>query len=133
MYFAVIDTNVLISALLSKKPDTATVKILRKILDGTIRPLLNEKILEEYDDVFHRPQFHLQEKTIQKVFNAIQQFGIEMEPEPSTTEMIDEDDRIFLDTAAMKEGTFLITGNTKHFPKLSFIVTPAQMLNVIDN
>lgn len=34
-YYAVIDTNVFISALLSKNSDAATVKVLRAILDGT--------------------------------------------------------------------------------------------------
>ena len=38
-YYAVIDTNVFISALLSKNSDSATVKVLRAIIDGRIVPL----------------------------------------------------------------------------------------------
>lgn len=48
-YYAVIDTNVLISALLSKNSDAATVKVLRAIIDGRIVPLYHNEILAEYE------------------------------------------------------------------------------------
>lgn len=35
-YYAVIDTNVLLSAMLSKNADSATVKVLDAVFDGTI-------------------------------------------------------------------------------------------------
>lgn len=35
--YAVLDTNVLVSALLSGKPDTATVQVLEALLDKKIR------------------------------------------------------------------------------------------------
>ncbi len=53
IYYAVIDTNVFISALLSKNSDAATVKVLRAILDGRIVPLYHDEILIEYDEVLH--------------------------------------------------------------------------------
>ena len=43
----VIDTNVLISALLSKHRDAATVRVLEAVFDGTIIPVFNDEILEE--------------------------------------------------------------------------------------
>ena len=132
MYLAVVDTNVLVSALLSKKSDVATIKVFRKMLDGTISPVYNSKILEEYEEVLHREKFHFEEKTIQVVFTAIKQFGMEVTPEETTEKMIDEDDRIFYDTALSVQGAFLITGNTKHYPDLSFIVTPVQMLEILE-
>ena len=46
--YAVIDTNVLVSALFSVHPDSATVIIRDKISDGTIVPLYNEEIFDEY-------------------------------------------------------------------------------------
>ncbi len=45
VYYAVIDTNVFISALLSKRTDAATVKVLEAIFDGTIVPLYHKDIL----------------------------------------------------------------------------------------
>jgi len=43
---------------------------------------------------------------------------------------INEDDRIFYDTAVEAEA-YLITGNIRHFPKEAFIITPAQFLTVV--
>ena len=50
-YYAVIDTNVFISALLSKRADTATLQVLEAMFDGKIVPLYYDEILAEYDEV----------------------------------------------------------------------------------
>lgn len=131
--YAVIDTNVLISAVISKKSDAATVKVLRKVFDGSICPIYNSKILEEYNEVLRRPKFHLQEQTVAVVISAIKQFGIELNLMTSSETMIDEDDRIFLDTAMAFEGAFLVTGNMKHFPNLPIVVSPKQMLDFVSD
>lgn len=54
VYYAVIDTNVFISALLSKRTDAATVRVLEAMFDGKIVPLYHEDILTEYEEVLHR-------------------------------------------------------------------------------
>ena len=77
-YYAVIDTNVLISALLSKKEDSATIKVLDAVFEGKIIPLYHQDILAEYDEVLHREKFHLQEKVIQIVLEAVRQYGVEV-------------------------------------------------------
>ena len=51
----VVDTNVIVSALLSKKDDAATVQVLRAMLGGGFTPLYHEDILDEYEEVLHRP------------------------------------------------------------------------------
>lgn len=43
-FYAVIDTNVLLSALLSKSEDSATVKVLDAVFDGKIIPLYHQDI-----------------------------------------------------------------------------------------
>ena len=58
MVYAVIDTNVLVSAIFSAHPDSATVIIRERIMDGTIIPLYNAEIFDEYCDVLARPKFH---------------------------------------------------------------------------
>ena len=74
-YYAVIDTNVFISALLSKNSDVATVKVFRAVLDGRIVPLYHNDILAEYDEVLHRQKFHFREESIQLVLMVIKEFG----------------------------------------------------------
>lgn len=133
-YYAVIDTNVFISALLSKNGDAATVKVLRAILDGSIVPLYHNEILTEYNEVLHRKMFHFQEKSIQMVLTAVKEFGVEIFPQPTGEIFVDMDDLIFYEVAMEKrnDDAYLVTGNQKHYPIRNFIVTPAEMMEIIE-
>lgn len=62
--YAVIDTNVIVSALLSRYQDSATVKILDHLYDRDIVPVYNDEILEEYEAVLGRSKFNFSEKTV---------------------------------------------------------------------
>lgn len=133
-YYAVIDTNVFISALLSKNRDAATVKVLRTILDGRIVPLYHNEILAEYDEVLHREKFSFKEESIQVVLTAVKKFGIEVFPQPTGEIFVDMDDLIFYEVAMEKrdDDAYLVTGNKKHYPIKDFIVTPAEMMAILD-
>ena len=85
--YAVIDTNVIVSALLSKRNDSATVRVFRAMLGGQIVPLYHEDILDEYEEVLRRSKFHLSEDLICTVISAVKQYGIEVLPE--STEMVE--------------------------------------------
>lgn len=134
VYYAVIDTNVFISALLSKRVDAATVKVLDAMFDGTIVPLYHEEILAEYDEVLHRSKFRFQEETIQTVVNAVKQYGVEIFPQPTGEVLVDMDDLVFYEVAMEKrdDDAYLVTGNQKHYPIRDFIVTPAEMMEIIE-
>ena len=133
-YYAVIDTNVLISALLSKKEDSATIKVLDAVFEGKIIPLYHQDILAEYDEVLHREKFHLQEKVIQTVLEAVRQYGVEVFPQPTGAVLIDMDDLVFYEVAMEKreDNAYLVTGNQKHYPFRDFIVTPAEMMKIME-
>lgn len=73
-YFAVIDTNVLVSALLKK--NTPPDKVVRQALGGDIIPLLNEEILNEYQEVLSRAKFKFSENEIETVITGIVNRGI---------------------------------------------------------
>lgn len=132
-YYAVIDTNVFVSALISKREDSATVRVLEAIFNGKIIPLYHEEMLAEYNEVLHRKKFHFKEETIQTVINALIQHGIEVFPQPTGEILIDMDDLIFYEVAMEKrdDDAYLVTGNQKHYPVREFIVTPAEMLEII--
>lgn len=133
-YYAVVDTNVLISALLSKNEDSATVKVMDAVFDGRIIPLYHRDILAEYAEVLHRKKFHFDEKLIWTVLEAVRQFGVEVFPQPTGEILADMDDLIFYEVAMEKReaGAYLVTGNQKHYPVRSFIVTPAEMMEIIE-
>lgn len=134
-YYAVIDTNVLLSALLSKNKDSATVKVLDAVFSGKIIPLYHQDILIEYNEVLHREKFHLQNEVIQIILDAIEQYGIEIFPQSTGAVLIDMDDLIFYEVAMEKreDDTYLVTGNQKHYPFRDFIVTPAKMIEIIES
>ena len=111
---AVVDTNVLVAALLSKRDDSATVRVIRAMISGEFIPLYHEDILAEYEDVLHRKKkYDLSESAIQTVLNAIRRFGIEVFPKPTGEIFIDEDDIIFYEVAMEKreDNAYLVTGN----------------------
>jgi putative PIN family toxin of toxin-antitoxin system len=64
MIYAVIDTNVIVSALITHNPAAATVAVVEHLLSGEITPIYNEEILNEYDEVLHRPKFNLSHNDI---------------------------------------------------------------------
>lgn len=132
-YYAVIDTNVFISALLSKNNGAATVKVLRAIFNGIIVPLYHNEILAEYNEVLHREKFHFKEKSIQIVLTAVKEFGIEVFPQPTGEIWVDMDDLIFYEVVMEKrsDNAYLVTGNQKHYPIRDFIVTPAEMIKIL--
>ena len=74
-YYAVLDTNVLVSAML--KHNSIPAEVLAEALNGDIIPVLNEDILAEYEDAY------------------------------------------------------LVTGNIKHFPIKTYVVTPREMLDIV--
>lgn len=135
IYYAVIDTNVIVSALLSKNNDAATVQVLEAVLKGHIIPLYHQYILEEYDEVLHRPKFHLQDKIIIRVIGAIKQYGVEVFPKPTGEILIDMDDLVFYEVSMEKrdDDAYLVTGNQKHYPVKNFIVTPFEMMQILND
>ena len=130
--YAVIDTNVIISALLSRHQDTATVKILDHLYDRTIIPVYNDEILEEYADVLQRPKFNFPDNVIKTTLEAIRKGGLNSDRINSNEEFPDPKDVVFYEVAMSVEDSYLVTGNLKHFPKKSFIVSPAEMVEIIN-
>ena len=134
MIYAVIDTNVFVSALLTKNTDAATVKVYDAIADGLITPLYHENILKEYDEVLRRPKFGFAGNKIKTFMDMILKYGIEVFPKSTGEILVDMDDLIFYEVAMEKRGddSYLVTGNKKHYPIKDFIVTPAEMILILE-
>lgn len=132
MVYAVIDTNVLVSAIFAAHPDSATVIVRDKIMDGTIVPLYNAEIFDEYRDVLTRPQFHFPAELVDAILDVILQKGLSLERTKTEEVFTDPKDVVFYEIALSKEGAYLVTGNTKHFPATPIVVTPAELLRILD-
>jgi len=132
--YAVIDTNVLVSALLSSHTDSATVKVVEKIFTSEVIPVFSKEILSEYHEVLKRKKIHFDEKTVVAFLQAYENIGVMVIPEPSNEKLLDMKDLPFYEVVLSKQNdnAYLVTGNMKHFPKKPFIVTPNEFLEIID-
>lgn len=132
--YAVIDTNVLVSALLSSKNDTATVQIVSKVINGEIIPVYSNIITKEYRQVLSRKKFGFSSATIEYLLSAIEKYGILVDPAPSGIMLPDMKDLPFYEVVLEKrnDDTYLVTGNIKHFPKKPFVVTPRELLDILN-
>lgn len=131
-YYVVIDTNVLVSAML--KWDSVPGHIMELVFEGPVVPILNEQIVKEYREVLLRPKFHFPEEIIYDVMKEIQNKGIRVDAEKIDIELPDSKDRVFYEVVMeerKREDAYLVTGNIKHFPESFFIVTPREMLDII--
>lgn len=135
MFYAVFDTNVLVSALLSTHDDAATVQVVARMLGGEVTPLYSDDVFQEYEEVLCRPKFHFSPTLVDGLLSAIHGFGIRVEPSPTEETLPDMKDLPFYEVVMEKQddGAYLITGNTKHFPQKRFVVTPAEFLRLIES
>ena len=133
MVYAVIDTNVFVSALITHNSNASTARVLENLLLHRIIPLYNDDIIKEYDEVLHRAKFKLSEEQISTVIEHVKENGIDSSRFPYAGEMPDEDDRDFYEVCLSKEDSFLVTGNLKHFPKEPQVITAAEMMEILDN
>ena len=130
--YAVIDTNVLVSAML--KWSSVPGNIIEFAFSGVIIPVLNERIVSEYREVLMREKFHLTKEIVDDVIQALEDQGEYIDTDNMDYELLDPKDVVFYAIVMEKrkeEDTYLVTGNIKHFPQVSYVVTPKEMLDVI--
>ena len=126
----VIDTNVLVSAVLS--PNGIPAKIMETVYSGEFEPIVTDEILEEYYCVLNYKKFGFSQKIVLQMLNFFKQFLLPLPPASLSVKCIDPDDTKFLAAAVTGDAEFLITGNRKHFPKnISNLVitTPRDMFD----
>lgn len=131
MIKAVIDTNVIVSAYITKNLEAATSKVLEAVMQCKLIPIFNDQILNEYSEVLHRKKFGIPEHLVKWILDKIITNGVRSERVISGEFFPDPKDVVFYEVALSKEDAYLVTGNTKHFPKKPIVVTPAEMLEIL--
>ena len=133
-YYAVIDTNVIVSSML--KHNSIPGKIIDLIFEKSIVPLLNEEIIDEYYDVLSRNMFGFNKEVIDNTINEIKLSGIFLERKEALEAFIDSDDIVFYEIVMSARNTmdaYLITGNLKHYPVRNYVVTLREMIEIIEH
>ena len=129
MIYAVIDTNVIVSSLLTRNHDSATARVMNAVYEGKVIPLVCDEILGEYEEVLHRAQLKLDPAKCDYILSLIRDQAEPMHPVHTDASMPDEDDRIFFEIALAGQDMFdsrLVTGNLKDYPKADFVVSPSE-------
>lgn len=91
-YFAVIDTNVLVSAALKWKSVPGS--IVNLAFNDVIVPLVNKEILEEYRSVLLRPKFHLTEEIVQDIIDEFVDHALNISEEHLDIDLPDPKDKV---------------------------------------
>lgn len=133
MIFAVLDTNVLISAALAHNKYSIPYSVFRGVVERRFVPLVDDNIVREYWEVFSRPKFSFMQETINDIVGNTIKFAINQPVPPSGIELPDSDDVIFYDVARAHQdkGAYLVTGNLRHFPNCEFAISPRDFMNII--
>ncbi len=125
----VLDTNILVSALLS--PFGPPSRVLDLVLAGDLVAAFDDRILAEYREVLARPKFHFAPEDVAAVFICLETAGEPVTARPLAATLPDPDDLPFLEVAAQTEA-WLITGNADHFPVdvrgTARVLRPAEFL-----
>lgn len=109
---AVIDTNVLISGLLSAR--AAPGAIVQQIVAGRLTAVFDDRILAEYRGVVVRPRLRIAPEDARLVLDALEAEGLNISAPPLPITLPDADDLPFLEVAAWADVP-LVTGNQRHF------------------
>ena len=92
--------------------------------------------MKEYREVLNRKKFGFSSEIVDYLLSAVEQFGILLEPSPSGVTLPDMKDLPFYEVVPEKrkesDAAYLVTGNTKHFPAKPFVVTPKELLDLLD-
>jgi uncharacterized protein len=133
MIRVVLDTNILISALLSPigPPAQTFLAVLR---EPDMQLCVSGEIFAEYEEVLRRPRFNRTEREIEATLRTIRERGHWVRPTERVRTCVDPDDDVFVECAQAAGAQYLVTGNARHFPAAwggTQIVTPRQFLEAV--
>jgi uncharacterized protein len=133
MIRVVLDTNVLVSALLHPGGPPALV-FLKAIEGRSVRLCVSGDVYAEYEEVIQRPRLKRSKEEVASALAAIREAALWVKAERKVRACLDPDDDIFLECAEAAQAHFLVTGNLKDFPADwadTGIVAPRQFLDVL--
>jgi len=125
----VIDTNVVVSGLLSANGPCA--RVLDAVMEGRVKLVYDARILAEYRDVLCRPRLKLKPA---QVVHFLEALGGQMSVVPERLKIVgpDPDDMAFIEAALAVPDATIVTGNLADFPgdilNGARLLTPAQAL-----
>lgn len=117
----IIDTNVLISALIQKSYPNFI--LFHCVLENRFEVCISEELLEEYLEVINRPKFNKYPDFLIKaelVISQIESIASKYYPRDRFETIADKADNRLLELAYESKADFLITGNSNDFTMTDF-------------
>jgi uncharacterized protein len=111
----VVDTNIVVSA--SLKPDGLQRTVLLLAINKPARLYVSPAILAEYRAVLARPELRIRKGLRHQLLQLIRRNAHWVTPVRRLEVASDPEDNIFLECADAARADYLITGNTRHFPR----------------
>jgi putative PIN family toxin of toxin-antitoxin system len=129
----VYDTNVVVSAVL--KAGSIPALLVNLALRGWLRPCLSPIILDEYETVLKRPKFGFDVRTVDAFLRDLRTAAVIVSPRSQIHAAPHEPDNRFLECAQAAQAQYLVTGNKRHSPFVSFgrtrIVSPSELARIV--
>jgi len=132
----VVDTNVLVSGLLSREPDSPLSAVLDGMLSGSLLFLLSPQLLAEYRAVLLRPRVQkshgLSAREVDAILTEIAANGIWREPDEPAPAPDPGDDHLWRLLSAVP-GSILITGDRlllQNPPQNASVLSPRSYLEL---
>ena len=132
MIRVVLDTNIIVSALLQPLGPPAQVFLLA--LGDTVQMCVSGVIFAEYEEVIRRPRIRRTEETILSALETIRTKAFWVRPSDHVRACSDPDDDVFLECAQASSASYLVTGNVRDFPPRwvgTEVVTPRRFLEIV--
>ena len=111
---AVLDTNAVVSALLS--PEGRPALILKLAMLKQFRCYVSESLLEEYIEVLARAQFGWDQRRIERLIRDLRAAATLVIPRKRLRITSDPDDNKVMECALEARADFVVTGNVRDFP-----------------
>jgi uncharacterized protein len=128
----VLDTNIVVSAAL--KPDGLQRTVFLLSITKPARLYVSPAILAEYRDVLSRPDLQIRKGLRQQLLQLIKMRAHSVNPTRRLQITSDPGDNLFLECADAARADYLVTGNTRHFPKFwmkTKVITSREFLSLV--
>ena len=129
----VVDTNVLVSALL--RPSGPPGRILDVVVSRQVQLALDDRIFAEYSAVLQRPEFGFPGPLVAEMLDHVWRSAERVRAVSLPLRLPDPDDIMFIEVGVAALADALVTGNVRHFPASKRwglrVMTPREALESI--
>ncbi len=131
---AVLDTNILISALLTR--GGLCRRITDHIFEGRVQAYVDDRVLAEYEAVARRPELPIDPAQADALLALMSSAGEPVAAAPLRVNLPHASDRPFLEVAHASNA-ILVTGNPRHFPRSQragvIVLSPREFLELLED